>query len=138
MHGLSMPTGMIIPPGANGWSEELDQRLPFDPNAAKRLLAEAGYPHGFTVPLDCPEGRYVNDVAICRAIAAMLGRIGITVTVDTKPTRQHSPKITERRTDFYMLGWFTATFDAQLNFAPLVRSNAPYGGTGYANPRVDS
>ena len=36
-----------------------------------------------------------------------------------------------------MLGWFTATFDAQLNFATLVRSGAQYGGTGYANPRVD-
>ena len=101
------------------------------------LLAEAGYPHGFAVTLDCPEGRYVNDVAICRAVADMLGRVGITVTVDTEPARQHFPKITGRRTDFYMLGWFTATFDAQLNFATLVRSDAPYNATGYANPRVD-
>jgi peptide/nickel transport system substrate-binding protein len=137
MDGLSVPAGLIIPRGVNGWSEELDQRLPFDLNAARSLLAEAGYPRGFAVTLDCPEGRYLNDVAICRVVADMLGRVGIAVTVDTKPARQHFPKITGRRTDFYMLGWFTATFDAQLNFATLVRSDAPYGGTGYANPRVD-
>ena len=137
MGGLLVPAGLIIPRGVNGWSEELDQRLPFDPDAARRLLAEAGYPHGFAVTLDCPEGRYVNDVAICQAVADMLGRVGIAVTVDAEPARRYFPKITERRTDFYMLGWFTATFDAQLNFATLVRSGAQYGGTGYADPRVD-
>ena len=93
MGGLSVPTGLIIPRGVNGWSEELDQRLPFDLDAARRLLAEAGYPHGFAVTLDCPEGRYVNDVAICRVVADMLGRAEITVTVDAVPARQHFPKI---------------------------------------------
>ena len=82
MHGLSVPAGLIIPPGSNGWSEELDRRLPFDPDAALALLAEAGHPHGFAVTLDCPEGRYVNDVAVCRAVADMLGRVGIAVRVD--------------------------------------------------------
>ena len=67
----------------------------------------------------------------------MLGRVGIAVTVDAAPARRHFPKITGRRTDLYLLGWFTATFDAQLNFATLVRSDAPYNATGYANPRVD-
>jgi peptide/nickel transport system substrate-binding protein len=137
MHGLSVPTGMIIPPGVNGWSEELDQRLPYDPAAARTMLAEAGYPNGFGVRLDCPEGRYVNDAAICRAVAAMLGRVGITVTVDAEPMRQHFPKITERRTDFYLLGWFATTFDAHNYFLSLIRSDAPFSATGYANPRID-
>ena len=125
MHDLSAPTGLLIPPSANGWSEELDRRLPYDPPAAKTLLAEAGYPQGFTVTLDCPEGRYVNDVATCRAVADMLGRVGIVVTVDAAPARRHFPKITGRRTDFYLLGWFTSTFDAQLSLTTLVRSDAP-------------
>jgi peptide/nickel transport system substrate-binding protein len=137
MHGLAMPAGLLIPPGTNGWSEELDRRLPYDPATARTLLAEAGYPDGFRVTLDCPEGRYVNDIAICRAVADMLGRIGIAATVDATPARLHFPKITGRRTDFYLLGWFTATFDAQLTFATLVRSDAPYNATGYVDPRVD-
>jgi peptide/nickel transport system substrate-binding protein len=65
MHGLSRPTGVLIPPRDNGWSEELDRRLPYDPAAARALLVEAGYPDGFRVQLDCPNDRYVNDAAVC-------------------------------------------------------------------------
>ncbi len=137
MHGLARPTGMLIPPRDNGWSEELDRRLPYDPPAARALLAEAGYPDGFGVRLDCPNDRYVNDAAICGAVAAMLGRVGITVTVDARPFREVFPRITKRQTDFYLFGWFSSTFDAQTNFLNLVRSDAPFNATGYANPRVD-
>jgi peptide/nickel transport system substrate-binding protein len=101
------------------------------------LLAEAGYPDGFSVKLDCPIDRYVNDAAICGAVAAMLGRVGIEVTVDSRPFREHFPKITKRQTDFYLLGWFSSTFDAQTNFLNLIRSDAPFNATGYADPRVD-
>jgi peptide/nickel transport system substrate-binding protein len=137
MRGLAVPTGLLIPPGANGWSEELDRRLPYDPATAKALLAEAGYPQGFVVTLDCPEGRYVNDVAICRVVADMLGRVGIAVTVDVQPIGRHFPKVTGRQTDFYLLGFFTVTFDAQNNLAGLFRSDGLFNGTGYADPQVD-
>jgi peptide/nickel transport system substrate-binding protein len=137
MHGLSRPVGMLVPPGVNGWSEELDRRPPYDPATAKTLLAEAGYPDGFAVHLDCPNDRYVNDAAICRAVADMLGRVGITVTVDTRPFREHFPRITGRRTDFYLLGWLAATVDSQFDFISLVRGDASFNATGYADPRVD-
>ena len=45
---------MIVAPGVNGWSEELDRRLPHDPEGAKALLAEAGYPDGFARTLALP------------------------------------------------------------------------------------
>jgi peptide/nickel transport system substrate-binding protein len=138
MHGLSRPTGVLIPPKDNGWSEELDWRLPYDPVLARALLVEAGYPDGFSVTLDCPNDRYVNDAAICDVIAAMLGRIKLRVTVDSRPFREVFPKIGKRQTDFYLFGWFSSTFDAQTNFLNLVRSDAPFNATGYANPRVDS
>jgi peptide/nickel transport system substrate-binding protein len=137
MHGLSRPTGVLIPPRDNGWSEELDRRLPYDPPAARALLVEAGYPDGFGVRLDCPNDRYVNDAAVCGAVAAMLGRVGIRVTVDARPFREVFPKIAKRQTDFYLFGWFSSTFDAQTNFLNLIRSDAPFNATGYANPRVD-
>jgi peptide/nickel transport system substrate-binding protein len=137
MHGLSRPTGVLIPPRDNGWSEELDRRLPYDPASARALLAVAGYPGGFAVTLDCPNDRYVNDAAICDAVAAMLGRVGIKVTVNARPFREVFPKINKRQTDFYLFGWFSGTFDAQTNFLNLVRSDAPFNATGYANPLVD-
>ena len=71
-------------------------------------------------------------------VAAMLGRIKLRVTVDSRPFREVFPKIGKRQTDFYLFGWFSSTFDAQTNFLNLVRSDAPFNATGYANPRVDS
>ena len=137
MSGLAIPAGIIIQPGIVGYAPELDARLPFDPDAAKALLAEAGYPDGFAVTLDCPNDRYINDEAICRAVAAMLGEIGIRVTVAARPTREHFPMIQNRETDFYMLGWSTSTFDSLNHFIYLIRSDGPYNGASYANPHVD-
>ena len=137
MHGLAIPTGMLIQPGINGYAPELATRLPFDPGAAKALLAAAGYPEGFAVTLDCPNDRYINDAAICRAVAAMLGKVGIRVTVAARPMREHQLRIKDRQTDFYMLGWGTTTYNSLYIFSYLIRSDAPYNATGYANPKVD-
>jgi peptide/nickel transport system substrate-binding protein len=137
MNGLAIPAGIIIQPGINGYAPELDTRLPFDPDAAKELLTEAGYPDGFAVTLDCPNDRYINDEAICRAAAAMLGEIGIRVSVAARPMREHFPLIKNRETDFYMLGWGTTTYDSLYIMSYVVRSDAPYNAANYVNPKVD-
>jgi peptide/nickel transport system substrate-binding protein len=139
MGGLAIPTGITIPPGVNGYAPELDQRLPYDPERAKALLAEAAYPDGFGVTLDCPNNRYVNDEAICRAVASQLAEVGIRVTVDAQPKEIHFAKLFERRTDFYLLGYLTPTFDSALHFRELYHSRAGrWGATGYANPSLDA
>jgi peptide/nickel transport system substrate-binding protein len=137
MSGLAVPAGIIIQPGVNGYAPELDTRLPFDPDGAKALLAAAGYPDGFAVTLDCPNDRYINDEAICRAAAAMLGEVGIRVTVASRPMRDHFPMIKKRETDFYMLGWGQSAYHSLDHFNMLVRSDGEYNATSYANPRVD-
>ncbi len=137
MNGLAVPAGIIIQPGINGYAPDLDTRLPFKPDVAKSLLAAAGYPDGFDVTLDCPNDRYVNDEAICRAVATMLAQIGIRVTVAARPMSEHLPMIRDRETDFYMLGWGQAAYDSLSQFNYLIRSDGPYSATGYANPEVD-
>src|SRR3954454_597800 len=70
-----VPIGMPLPAGINSWSEELDRRLPYDPGAARALLAEAGYPNGFRVQ----EDHYATSVDLDTfhaLLAAMLGAIG--------------------------------------------------------------
>jgi peptide/nickel transport system substrate-binding protein len=124
MTGLAIPTGITIPPGVNGYAPELDQRLAFDPERAKALLADAGYPEGFGVTLDCPNNRTLNDEAICRAVASQLGEIGIRVKVDAQPKEIHFAKLFERRTDFYLLGFLTPSFDSALHFRELYHSQA--------------
>jgi peptide/nickel transport system substrate-binding protein len=138
MSGLAIPTGITIPPGVNGYAPDLDQRLSYDPKRAKALLAEAGYPEGFGVTLDCPNNRYLNDEAICRAVAAQLGEIGMRVRVDARPKEIPFAKLFERRTDFYLLGYLTPSFDSALHFRELYYSRAGrWGATGYANPALD-
>ena len=142
MRGQSSPAGMISPPFVNGWTEELDAVTGADIEAAQALLAEAGYEDGFSIRLDCPNDRYINDEAICQAVTGMLGRIGITVNLDAKPKAQHFPLITGGETDFYMLGWGVPTFDSEYIFNFLVHTKGEdrgsWNGTGYSNADLDA
>ena len=81
---------------------------------AKKLLADAGYPNGFGVTLDCPNDRYVNDEAICQAVTAMLARIGVKVTLNAQTRLKYFAEISnpDYHTSFYMLGWTPNTYDA--------------------------
>lgn len=136
MEGLSFPTGMITPPGVLGNTPENDP-YSFDPELSKSLLAEAGYPDGFTVQLDCPNDRYNNDEKICQAAVAMLAKVGIKVNLEAIPKSQHFPKLQNRETDFYMLGWGVPTLDSHYVFAYLVDGEGSWNATGYSNPRVN-
>lgn len=137
MEGLSFPAGMITSPGVHGFTKELDERHPFDVAAAKALLAEAGYPDGFEVQLDCPNDRYNNDEKICQAAVAMLAKIGITVNLDAIPKSQHFPKIKNRVSDFYMLGWGVPTLDSHYVFSYLLDGEGSWNATGYNNAKVN-
>ncbi|SFR05201.1 ABC transporter substrate-binding protein [Poseidonocella sedimentorum] len=142
MRGQSIPAGMIAPPFVNGWTAEMDAESSTDIEGAKALLAEAGYGDGFSIRLDCPNDRYINDEAICQAAVGMLGQIGITVNLDAKPKAQHFPLITEGQTDFYMLGWGVPTYDSEYIFNFLVHgredSIGTWNGTGFDNDELDA
>jgi peptide/nickel transport system substrate-binding protein len=74
MRGKSRVAGLFVAPEIAGFDASLNDRLPYDPNAAQKSLAEAGYPDGFEVDLDCPNDRYINDEEICQAVTSMWGR----------------------------------------------------------------
>jgi peptide/nickel transport system substrate-binding protein len=136
MRGQAVPAGIVAGPGIRGYSEALDRRPPLDPAKAKALLAEAGYPEGFSVTLDCPNDRYVNDEQICQAVVGMLARIGITVTLDLKTRALHFPKIEQRRSDFYMLGWGNPSLDPLYTFRHLTMPDSPWSAHGWRNERM--
>ncbi len=142
MRGAATPSGVMIAPGIRGFPKDLNTRLPFDPAAAKQLLTEAGYPDGFEVGMNCPNDRYVNDAAICQAVAAMLAKIDVKVNlmVETKVT--YFPKILSRNTSFYLLGWTPASYDAHNQIFAILMSPGPSGQGqfnlgSYSNKRVD-
>ncbi len=142
MRGQSQPAGMIAPPFVNGWTAEMDGESSTDVEGAKALLAEAGYPDGFSIRLDCPNDRYINDEGICQAAVGMLGQIGITVNLDAKPKAQHFPLITDGKTDFYMLGWGVPTYDSEYIFNFLVHGResdiGTWNGTGFDSDELDA
>lgn len=142
MRGQSIPAGMIAPPFVNGWTAEMDAESSTDIEGAKALMEEAGYGDGFSIRLDCPNDRYINDEAICQAAVGMLGQIGVTVNLDAKPKAQHFPLITDGQTDFYMLGWGVPTYDSEYVFNFLVHGResdiGTWNGTGYDNDELDA
>ena len=142
MRGAAVPTAEMIPPEVNGYAPDLAKRLPYDPEASKKLLAEAGYPSGFEVQMNCPNDRYVNDAEICQAVAANLARVGIKIILEAEAKATYFPKILSRNTSFYMLGWTASTVDAHNVLYPILSSPGD-GGRGqfnlgaYSNARVD-
>jgi peptide/nickel transport system substrate-binding protein len=143
MRDAARPTGLLVGPGINGFDPALDKRLPYDVEAAKKLMAEAGYASGFEVGMNCPNDRYVNDAKICQAVAANLSRIGVKVNLSAETKGTYFPKVLRRDTSFYLLAWTPATYDAHNALNALVR--CPDGeGAGqfnlgsYCNPKVDA
>jgi peptide/nickel transport system substrate-binding protein len=137
MEGLSAPTGMITSPGVLGNTPELDKSYGFDLAKAKSLMTKAGYADGFSVQLDCPNNRYVNDEKICQAAVSMLAKIGIKVKLEAIPKAQHFPKVKKRSTDFYMLGWGVPTLDSHYVFSYLLDKDGSWNATGYNNAKVN-
>jgi peptide/nickel transport system substrate-binding protein len=142
MRGASAPTGLMIAPGIKGFPEDLNKRLPYDPDAARKLLADAGYPQGFEIGMNCPNDRYVNDEEICKAAAAMLARVGVKVNLAAETKGTYFPKILSRNTSFYMLGWTPGSYDSHNPLFALMATPGA-GGQGqfnlgtYSNARVD-
>jgi peptide/nickel transport system substrate-binding protein len=142
MRGASNPTALMVGPGINGFQPELNKRLPYDPDAAKKLMVEAGYPSGFEVTMNCPNDRYVNDARICQAVAANLSRIGVKINLAAETKGTYFPKILRRDTSFYMLGWTPATYDSHnalnaLMACPDDKGTGQFNLGSYCNPKVD-
>ena len=142
MRGGSNPTGLLIGPGINGFQADQNKRLPYDPEAAKKLMAEAGYPNGFEVSMNCPNDRYVNDSRICQTVAANLSRINVKINLQAETKGTYFPKILRRDTSFYMLGWTPGTYDAHNALNALIacvddKGAGQFNLGAYCNPKVD-
>jgi peptide/nickel transport system substrate-binding protein len=122
MRGLSIPAGLMVAPGVNGNTPDLDVPSKVDPEGAKKLLAEAGYPDGFEVRMNCPNNRYVNDEEICQAVIAMWARIGVKASLVAENMATFSQKFQNFDSSIYMLGWGVATYDAQYTIQSLART----------------
>ncbi|MEH0070405.1 ABC transporter substrate-binding protein [Pannonibacter sp. Pt2-lr] len=146
MRGLAEPAALLVSPALFARADEFS-RLAYDPAESRRLLAEAGYPEGFSLTLDCPNDRYVNDASICEAVAAMLSKAGIRTRADIQPKAKYFGRILPTGgydTSFYLFGWTPADFDSLslLQAVAMCRNTATGEGTfnigGYCNEQADA
>jgi len=143
MRGLSIPAGIMVAPGVNGNTPEIDVPAKVDPERAKKLLADAGYPNGFEFQLNCPNNRYVNDEEICQNLVGMWARIGVKTKLVAESMATFIQKVQNFDTSAYMLGWGVATFDAQYTLQSLIRTRTT-GADGNFNfnrisePKLDA
>ena len=124
MRGLSIPAALIVAPGVNGHDEALDKPAPANLDAAKKLLADAGYPNGFEIRLNCPNNRYVNDEEICQNVVAMWARIGVKAQLAAENMATFIQKVQNFDSSIYLLGWGVATYDAQYSLQSLIRTRS--------------
>lgn len=141
MDGLAEPAGTLVPRGRFGHDERL-QPDGFDPETARRLLAEAGFPDGFSLTLHGPNNRYVNDEQILQTVAQSLARIGVRVKVSAMPFTTLSAAMVSKDFALALLGFGSQSGDASIYMRALLatRNNRGFGGInwgGYSNRRAD-
>jgi peptide/nickel transport system substrate-binding protein len=140
LRGQAVPTGSMWTQYVNGYDAATNARLPHDRERARRLLAEAGYPQGFSVPLDCPVGTY--DEA-CQAVAAMLAQVGIRAQLNLLPNAVFSQRVRRQETAFFALSWGVPTFDASYTLRAVMASRSIGGAAtwnigGWSHERFDA
>ena len=145
MRGMGEAAALLISPLLYERADEF-KRHPYDPDEAKKLLADAGYPDGFTVGMDCPNDRYVNDEAICQAVVSMLAKVGVKVDLNAQPKAKYFGKVLATGgydTDFYLLGWTPSSFDSYNILANLsgcrdeTGKGSPFNLGGWCSEKVD-
>ncbi|HEX6706989.1 MAG TPA: ABC transporter substrate-binding protein [Albitalea sp.] len=128
MNGQALPTGALVPsPVGSGNDPDVEKRLPYDVKAARKLMADAGYPDGFEVTMDCPNNRYINDERICIALANMWAQIKLKVKINAMPKVTYFPKTEKLDTSLYLFGWGGSTLDPEVTFTPIYRNRGEKG-----------
>jgi peptide/nickel transport system substrate-binding protein len=143
MEGSGTPTGQLMPEGFFGHNPAIKWD-DYDPEGAKKLLAQAGYPDGFQLTLHGPNDRYPNDDQMCQAIAQMLSRIGIKTKVETMPASVYFGRANRLEFSLMLVGWSADTGEASSPLKALLATFDRDKGLGtanrgrYSNPKVDA
>ena len=142
MEKKAVAAAQLLPDFFYGTSKKL-KPAKFDPEGAKKLLAEAGYPNGFAMTLHGPNNRYINDANIVQAIAQMYTRIGIDAKVETMPSAVYFTRATKLEFGYMVLGWGTESGEQGSAMRSLLATFDQAKGMGvtnrgrYSNPAFD-
>ncbi|WP_293799215.1 ABC transporter substrate-binding protein [uncultured Bosea sp.] len=143
MRGLSRNTGALVAPAIPGYDPSQDERPPFDLPGAKKLLADAGYPNGFSFQLNCQSDALVNEEEFCQAVASMWSRAGLKPNLSMAPRSQQGPKRTRGEYDVESFGWANEPMiDAYSLLVQVIHTKSGTGGVfntgGWGNAKMDA
>ncbi|MEO5701778.1 MAG: ABC transporter substrate-binding protein [Casimicrobiaceae bacterium] len=122
MEGLGKASSQMVTPSIFGFNKSLPERK-YDPAAAKKLLADAGYPNGFKTQFSFTQDRLPGDKVVGTSIAQMLAAIGIDATPNAQPAAVFFPARTRGDYSMSMSGWGTLTGEAHYTLSSLAHSN---------------
>lgn len=135
LEGQAYQTSGPLAPMVFGYTPDVEGHG-YDPDEARRLLAEAGYPDGFTITLEAPVGRYLKDKEVAEWVAGELAKIGVEANLRIFEWGQYLEKYRGHTFgDIYMLGWGGTAYDADFVFSNLFHSDN--FRSYYSNPEVD-
>jgi len=142
LEGLGTPANQMMPEGFFGYSEDIPEPV-HDPQRARELLAEAGYPNGFVIDLYCTNDRLPGDGAICEALGQMFSQVGITTNVNAISKTVYFPAQARKEYSVFMNGWGTLTGEASYTLGSLAHSPSEtikmgaFNRIEYYHPEVD-
>ncbi len=148
MEGAADPIGQFAGPGFIGHEPSLPVP-PFDPARARALLAEAGFPNGFNLTIQCTNDRFAGDARVCQAVGQMFTAVGIRTTVDALPSavffrRANGGQGLDPEFTAFMAIFASSTGVALESMATILRTRNAQLGHGslnrgrYSNPLFDA
>lgn len=144
MRGLAAPAAQLPDPACTGYNPDL-KRYPYNPEQAKKLLAEAGYADGFEITLAGPNDRYTQDSKIAEAAVQYLNKVGIKAKLDIKPKSIFFPEVSGGQThNFYLLGWLDGAYDTarclmtNIQTYDSEKGSGGWNGARFSDPEIDA
>jgi peptide/nickel transport system substrate-binding protein len=134
MDGMAVPAAQWLPAGTFGHDPQT--RPPtYDPDAARRLLAEAGYPQGFRVTLHTMNDRFPNDARLAQGVAQMWSRVGVITAVEAMPWTTYSARAARQEFSMSMGSWGSSTGEGLSFLNSVLSTFDPARRTGSSNQR---
>lgn len=139
--GLAEPTDSPLPPASLCYKSTKDYA--YDPDTARELLAEAGYPDGFEVTLHYGPGRYLLDTEVVEAVQSYLGEVGVDVEVIGLEwaafIAEMSKPPEESPIQMFFIGWGLPTLDPDLGLSSYVKASwtSSINKLLYSNPELE-
>ena len=142
MEGVGVPAGQLLAESFFGTSPNLKPEK-YDPDGAKKLLADAGYPNGFNVTIHGPNDRCINDARVIQTVAQMWSRIGVDTKVEALPWATYAAKASAQEYSIFLVGWGSGTGETSSTLRSLLATFNKDTGMGqanrgrYSNPELD-